>query len=465
VTLAAVEHSAIVVPPERAELGVHALAQLPEDASLLVAGSLDPADPALRAARAYGVETRIGVAAVGDARRERERALTLAELVEGRGGRPPATYADGVLAGQRLAVVTNVPTHYRVALFNELARRAEAARASLRVFFLAVTPSTRAWMEPGTTDFEHDFLRGLDLSRDRGRRVIPLDLESRLRGFAPTTILVGGFSPVVAGRVARYARRSGVPFGVWSGELASRPTARQRLRRRQRIRLLGRAAYAVAYGSRAATYLRTLRDDLPIVIGRNTTVVPDPRTAPPRNATVDLLSVARAEPDKALDVLVDAVRRSPDLPCRLTVVGDGPELPALRGRASGDSRIRFLGAAKPGEVQRMLPAADVFLFPSRYDVFGLAVVEAMGAGLATVVSSLPGAVDDLCVSESNCLVVDGGPEDWATAIGRLVGDSELRVRVGAAAAETIHSRWTLEHAASAMLAGFRLAFLPSEASR
>ena len=103
------------------------------------------------------------------------------------------------------------------------------------------------------------FLRGLDLSRDRGRRVVPLDLEARLRAFDPTTVLVGGFSPVVAGRVARYARRRGVSFGVWSGELASRPTARQRHRRRQRIRLLTQADYAVAYGSRAAAYLRSLR--------------------------------------------------------------------------------------------------------------------------------------------------------------------------------------------------------------
>ena len=84
--------------------------------------------------------------------------------------------------------------------------------------------------------------------------------------------------------------------------------------------------------------------------------------------------------------------------------------------------------------------ADVFLFPSRYDVFGLAVVEAMGAGLATVVSSLSGAVDDLCVTERNCLVVDGGRDEWATAIERLVGDSELRSRLGAAAARTIRDR-------------------------
>ncbi len=448
---------AIPMPSERLELGVHALAQLPDNVTLSVSGSPPLNGPAWLAARAYGVETRIERAALDHA--DRQRAPTLAELVEGRGGQDPAAYPDGVLAGQLLAVVTNVPTHYRVALFNELAPRAEAAGARLRVFFLSRTPSTRPWMEPGAIRFEHEFLRGFDLSRDRGRRLLPLDLEARLRAFAPTTVLVGGFSPLVAGRVARYARRSDVSFGVWSGEIASRPTARAGLRRSQRVRLLGRAGYAVAYGTRAAEYLRSLDSNLPIVIGRNTTIVPDTPTAQPNRARVELLSIARAEPDKALDVLVDAVRSVPGLRCRLTVVGDGPELPALRTRAVGDARIRFLGAAKPPDVRRLLADSDVFLFPSRYDVFGLAVVEAMGAGLATVVSPLPGVVDDLCVSERNCVVVDGGPGEWATTIVRLVEDAGLRARLGQAATATIHARWTLAHAASAMLAGFCLPFL------
>jgi len=449
----------LAVPPERTELGVHALAQLPEDFRVSISGP--PSHASWLAARAYGVEDRIdtGRLAGGDA----SHAATLAELLDGRGGRDPAAYTDGVLAGQRLAVVTNVPTHYRVALFNELAQRADAAGARLRVFFLARTPSTRTWMETGAIHFEHEYLRGLDLSRGRGRRMVPLDLEASLRAWEPTTVLAGGFSPLVAGRVAWYARSAGVSFGIWSGELASRPTARARLRRSQRVRLLARAGYAVAYGTRAAEYLRSLNPSLPMIIGRNTTIVPDFAGERPNRAKVEFLTVARAERDKALDVLVDAVRSTPELRCRLTVVGDGPELPALRERAGGDGRIRFLGAATPPDVRRMLLDSDVFLFPSRYDVFGLAVVEAMGAGLATVVSPLPGVVDDLCVSGSNCVVVDDGPKAWATVIARLVDDAALRSRLGRAAADTIRDRWTLEHAAAAMLAGFRLPFLAAGA--
>jgi glycosyltransferase involved in cell wall biosynthesis len=309
--------------------------------------------------------------------------------------------------------------------------------------------------------FEHEILRGLDLSRDKGRRVVPRDLESKLAAFGPTAILVGGFSPAVAGRVALHARRQRVPFGIWSGEISSRPTARQRVRRMQRTALVRHATFGVAYGSRALAYLRSLDPTLPVVIGRNTTPLPR-RATGTASGRVELISVARAEPGKAIDVLVTAVRSRPRLSCRLTIIGDGRALPELRRLARGDERIRFLGALIPSETRRELASTDVFLFPSSYDVFGVAVVEAMGAGLATAVSPLPGAVDDLCISECNCLVVDGDAEAWADAIERLVEDRNLRERIGTEAAETIRCRWTIEHAADAMLAGFRLASLQGE---
>jgi glycosyltransferase involved in cell wall biosynthesis len=290
---------------------------------------------------------------------------------------------------------------------------------------------------------------------------VPRDLESRLTAFGPTAVLVGGFSPAVAGRVALYARRRRVPFGIWSGEIASRPTARQRVRRLQRVALVRQATFGVAYGSRAVSYLRSLHPRLPVVIGRNTTPLPR-RAAGTASGRVELLSVARAEPGKALDVLVNAVRSRPWLACRLTLIGDGPALPALRRLGSGDDRIRFLGALTPEATRDELASVDVFLFPSRYDVFGLALVEAMGAGLATAVSPMPGAVDDLCLTERNCLLVDGEVEAWSDAIERLVQDSDLRERIGEAAARTIRGRWSIEHSADAMLAGFRLAFLQGE---
>jgi glycosyltransferase involved in cell wall biosynthesis len=174
---------------------------------------------------------------------------------------------------------------------------------------------------------------------------------------------------------------------------------------------------------------------------------------------LEVLVVGRAIADKSLDIVVEAVRRAPELKCRLTLIGDGPNLPELARLSGEDERIRLLGAVPSDEILGTFPKADVFVFPSRGDIFGLAVVEAMGAGLATIVSSTPGAVADLCVSELNCLIVDNDPDAWAAALERLAEDHELRMALGEAARRTIASRWTIEHAADAMLAGFRLGFL------
>jgi glycosyltransferase involved in cell wall biosynthesis len=315
-------------------------------------------------------------------------------------------------------------------------------------------------MKSGAAAFDHVFLRGLDISRDRGRRVVPLDLKRELDTFSPTVIISGSLSPLVTGRVARYARRRGLPCAVWSGEIPSRATTLGKLRHWQRRRLLRKIDFALAYGSESSHYLRSLKQDLPLVLARNTAVIPQVRARPDRPDRIEMLTVARAERGKALDIVVEAFRRVADPRCRLTIIGDGQQLPLLKAQARGDERVRFLGAVPSDQVLRSFSDADVFLFPSHYDIFGLALVEAMGAGLAAIVSSKPGAIADLCVSGLNSLIVAAdNVDDWASALSHIVENHELRLSLGAAAARTIRNRWTIEHSADAMLAGIRLGVL------
>jgi glycosyltransferase involved in cell wall biosynthesis len=163
---------------------------------------------------------------------------------------------------------------------------------------------------------------------------------------------------------------------------------------------------------------------------------------------------------KGVDVVIDALLRAPELNCQLTVVGGGNLLPKLVQRAEGDPRVRFTGTLPPSRIRDLYRGADVVLFPTRSDVFGLVLVEAMGAGAAVAVSPAAGAVADLAVHEYNCLVVPGyEAAAWANATSRLVRDSNLRSALGFAAARTIRNRWTIDHAADAMLAGLRLGVL------
>jgi D-inositol-3-phosphate glycosyltransferase len=159
---------------------------------------------------------------------------------------------------------------------------------------------------------------------------------------------------------------------------------------------------------------------------------------------------------KGVDVALEALRLVRDDRLRLLVVGGGRLQARLEHQAREDPRVRFLGPLRPREVSAVLADSDVLLFPTRSDIFGLTLVEAMGCEATPVVSRAAGAVDDLAVDGVNAIVIDNrDPPTWATAISKLA-DADLRSVLGGRARRTIVARWTIEHATGAMLAGLRL---------
>ena len=92
-----------------------------------------------------------------------------------------------------------------------------------------------------------------------------------------------------------------------------------------------------------------------------------------------------------------------DLPGSKLVVGDGPLLPALRRKYSD---VRFVGAKQGEDLAAHYAAADVFVFPSRTDTFGLVLLEALASGLPVAAYPVPGPLD----------IVDG------TGVGALDDD-------------------------------------------
>jgi glycosyltransferase involved in cell wall biosynthesis len=148
-------------------------------------------------------------------------------------------------------------------------------------------------------------------------------------------------------------------------------------------------------------------DDLPQAWGTNP---PDPV---PRDAQV-LLAVCRLEPQKGVDVAIRALDEIPG--AHLVVLGEGPQRIELERLAV--ERVHLPGRVP--DVAAWLRRADVLVHPVRWEGFGLAVLEAMLAGLpvvATNVSSLPELVGD-----AGILVPPDDPSALATAVNRVLAD-------------------------------------------
>jgi glycosyltransferase involved in cell wall biosynthesis len=94
-----------------------------------------------------------------------------------------------------------------------------------------------------------------------------------------------------------------------------------------------------------------------------------------------------------------------DLPGTKVVVGDGPQLLALRQRYPG---VVFVGTKTDEDLACHYAAADVFVFPSRTDTFGLVLLEAMASGVPVAAYPVPGPLDVVDHSGAGCL-------DWDLA--------------------------------------------------
>lgn len=144
----------------------------------------------------------------------------------------------------------------------------------------------------------------------------------------------------------------------------------------------------------------------------------------PQDAFV-ALCVARLHPDKGLDAFVDAVARAG---CIGWLAGDGP----LRGTletAAAEAGVRVLGYRD--DVADLLGASDVFALPSVGEGYGIAVSEAVTAGLP-VVATRSGAVPEI-VGEAGVLVPPGDRSAFGDALLSLMKDDAMRQRLRDAA--------------------------------
>ncbi|MFJ4004235.1 glycosyltransferase [Streptomyces sp. NPDC090023] len=136
--------------------------------------------------------------------------------------------------------------------------------------------------------------------------------------------------------------------------------------------------------------------------------------------------IGRLTPGKRFDVLIDALAQLPP-DCRLLLVGGGPEEGALRRAAAGlSARVVFTGEV-PGlpdgsqgpDLPALTSAMDVLAAPSPEEAFGLAVVEALAAGLPVRYASCP-AVEDLPPEAApDAVRVRGGADAYAAALAEV----------------------------------------------
>jgi glycosyltransferase involved in cell wall biosynthesis len=104
--------------------------------------------------------------------------------------------------------------------------------------------------------------------------------------------------------------------------------------------------------------------------------------------------------------------------------------------------VRWLGERR--DIPTLLRCIDAFCIASKFEPFGVSVLEAMAAGLpivSTDVNELPEILDG---GRAGMVVPAERPEDFAEALEKVSFDPELRTRLGTHARSVAHDRYSLQ---------------------
>ena len=143
-----------------------------------------------------------------------------------------------------------------------------------------------------------------------------------------------------------------------------------------------------------------------------------------------VVNVGRLTRQKNQELLLQALSFVPEV--HLAIAGDGEQRQMLAQMAVTlvvKDRVHFLGEVAPADIPDFLRAGDLFAFPSRWEGFGLALVEAMHAGLPVIASDIPvlrEVLQDAAGESAGLLVSPDDSAAWSRAIQRIFEDNSLR---------------------------------------
>ncbi len=168
----------------------------------------------------------------------------------------------------------------------------------------------------------------------------------------------------------------------------------------------------------------------------------------PEGVTLALFAGNAQTPRKNLDTVIRALAQVPELHLVVAGTTTGTTYPQLVVSLGLSKRVHFLEHRT--DVPMLMKAVDFLVFPSRYETFGLVVIEAMASGLPVITAVTTGAAE-IITPESGIVLPD--PDDiqgLAQALTLLTSDHEKRHQMGQAA-RTIAQKYSWANMAQTYL--------------
>lgn len=361
-------------------------------------------------------------------------------------------------AGRSVVIVTGALAPYTHILYERLAG---ALARPLHVLACSPRETDREWELPQAGGYAFELLPGLRWHRSTiSNLYLNPSVAGRLKALRPAAVVLNDFSPTMV-IAALAARRLGIPYGIRTDGVPETDPGRRSLPHRLlRRALVPRAAFGIGASEASMDLLRSygLASDRIRWSPLFPAWQPRSEPPPPDERPYDVMFCgALNEHVKGArfftDVMLACLDRGRKL--RVRVVGSGPLRDEMAARfTKAGIEARFDGFLQQDALEEAYASARLLLFPSRGDVWGIVVNEALQTGACVVASPHSGAAQELLAGERCGAVVPLERAAWAGATLALLNDPARRASLRSAAAVALRRR-TPEHAAAAYLDSLR----------
>ena len=345
-------------------------------------------------------------------------------------------------------ILTEIISPYRIPPFNYLA---EDEDIDLTVFFFAETESRRSWLiEKEKIQFDYQVLWGLQLGKSYQDAPVFLnpDIIYQLWKQQPDVIICGGWHHFTHWLALVYAQMTKTPLLIWSESTLKDERPVSNIKHKLKTWIVNQADGFIVPGKAQKNYLTDLgakQDRIyiaPNAVDSNfftceTQRYRQQKTRWKEKLGIDgcvILYVGRLIDEKGIPELLEAFTKlSGNKQVTLVIVGDGSRSQYYHSYTQQHKldNVVFTGFQPQSALPQYYGIADIFVFPTRSDTWGLVLNEAMAAGLPIVCSDAAGAAPDLVVNGKNgYLVPMGDVEKLSEALQTLVSDESLREKMG-----------------------------------
>ena len=352
----------------------------------------------------------------------------------------------------RVALVHNIISPYRVPVFNALAKKRDV---DLTVFFLSESARNRQWntrLYKKHMHFKYKILNNTKIIfpfKEPVEYIINFTIFHELAKKKYDVVITSGWADFACQIIPFLKNVYHYKFILWAGSTKDEPSLQRTLTLPLVKKIVIAADHIVAYGSKAKDYLISLGASTRKISStvnavdvayfkKQAKLMKRQKLARVRKQ-YSLLDVKRSVlyvgqfiERKNVEMLIKAMSllKVPDV--TLILLGYGPRKKIyLQLAKKMDVDIRVINHVELENIPNIYSLSDVLVLPSREEVWGLVVNEAMAVGLPVIVSNKSGCINDLIFEGKNGFSFHHDNEkELAEKINLILTNSDLKKRMG-----------------------------------